>query len=147
VLGDAFEIAYLYAGTSTTSNLTSNTGAPSGTTASIVSFTLPGSATPLAPGPTPVNVTDPGTGKLAGALTVLPNGTFVFTAEADYSGKLTVVYTVGSSDGQRVNTTLELNVIPGLARCMGWCVLLHNRTHTHARTHTMTQKQAFSRPK
>ena len=118
-LGDAFEIVYLYANTSTTSNLTSNTGAPSGTTASIVSFTLPGAATPLAPGSTPVNVTDPGSGKLAGSLTVQPDGTFVFTAAADYSGKLAVLYTVGSSDGQRVNTTLELNVIPGLARRMG----------------------------
>ena len=127
-LGDAFEIVYLYAGTSTTSNLTSNTGAPSGTTASIVSFTLPGSSTPLAPGSMPVNVTDPSSGQLAGSLMVQPNGTFVFTAAADYSGNLTVLYTVGSSDGQRVNTTLELNVIPGLARRMG-CVL-----HTHIGT-------------
>ena len=135
-LNDAFEIAYLYANTSTTSNLTSNTGAPSGTAASIVSFTLPGSATPLAPGSTPVNVTDPSNGKLAGSLTLQPDGTFVFTAAADYSGKLTVLYTVGSSDGQRVNSTLELNVIPGLARRMEWCA-----------AHTLAHMQAFPCPK
>jgi hypothetical protein len=113
VLGDAREVAVLYSGTSVTSNLTSNTRAPNGT-ASITSFTLPGSVTPLAPGSTPVNVTDPSSGKLAGALAVLPNGTFVFAAEANFTGKFDVPYTVASSDGQSVNSTLTIDVWPPL---------------------------------
>jgi hypothetical protein len=115
VLTDASETRTLPAGSGPlTLNLLDNTVPPPGTTVSVTSFTLPGSSVVYTPGPTPVTVTDPLTGKVTGTIVVLPDGTATFTPAPGFSGPVPAIsYTVTSSDGQVSPGALDITVLPG----------------------------------
>ena len=115
VLLDASESQALVAGTGPlTVNVLDNTVVPPGTTASVTSFSLPGSSVVYPAGPTPVTVVDPVSGKVAGTVVVQPDGTVTFTPAAGYTGQVPAIsYTVTSSDGQVSPSALALTVLPG----------------------------------
>ena len=97
-----------------TLNLLENASPPNGTTASITSFTLPGSSVVYPAGPTPVTVTDPVSNTTTGTIVVLANGTTTFTPAPRFSGTVPLVsYTVASSDGQTDPSVLSITVTPG----------------------------------
>jgi hypothetical protein len=106
-------------------NLLSNSQAPTGTTTSITSFSLPGSSITYPAGPTPVPVYDPITNKLTGTIVVQPDGSVVFTPASGFSGQVpAITYTVESSDGQTSPGTVAIDIVPGdwhcsLAACIG----------------------------
>jgi hypothetical protein len=122
VLTDASETVAIPAGSGPlTLNLLDNTVPPPGTTVSITSFTLPGSSVVYTPGPTPVAVTDPVTGKVAGTIAVLPDGTATFAPASGFTGPVPAIsYTVTSSDGQVSPGALDITVLPGED---GFCLL------------------------
>jgi hypothetical protein len=115
-------------------NLLDNTVPPPGTTVSVTSFTLPGSSVVYTPGPTPVPVVDPITGRTTGTIALLPDGTATFTPAPGFTGQAPAIsYTVTSSDGQVSPSALEIIVLPGerdglrkawpaLTRALGWRV-------------------------
>lgn len=115
VLTDASETQSVPAGSGPlTLNLLDNTVPPPGTTASVTSFTLPGSSVVHTPGPTPVTVTDPVTGKVAGTIVVLAGGNATFTPAPGFTGPVPAIsYTVTSSDGQVSPGALDVTVLPG----------------------------------
>jgi hypothetical protein len=66
------------------------------------------------PGPTPVTVTDPITGKVTGTIVMLPDGTTTFTPAPGFTGPVPAIsYTVTSSDGQVSPSALDITVLPG----------------------------------
>ena len=94
-----------------TGNALAGAVVPAGTTASVTGVTLPGATSPIVPGGSPVAITDPSTGKVAGMLAVKPDGTFTFTPAPGYMGPVPVVtLTVSSSDGQSKDVPLSLTV-------------------------------------
>ena len=96
-----------------TLNVLGNAVIPAGTTASVTSFTLPGSSVVYAAGPTPVTVIDPVSGKTAGTVVVLPDGSVTFTAAKGFSGQVPAIsYTVASSDGQVSPGAVAVTVLP-----------------------------------
>jgi len=106
-------------------DLLDNTVPPPGTTVNVTSFTLPGSSMVYTPGPTPVTVVDPITGKTTGTIVVLPDGTATFTPAAGFSGRVpAITYTVTSSDGQVSPSALDITVLPGERSAHG---LLHEQ--------------------
>ena len=115
VLTDASETVTVPAGSGPlTLNLLDNTVPPPGTTVSVTSFSLPGSSVVYTPGPTPVTVTDPATGKVAGTIVVLPDGTATFAPASGFTGPVPAIsYTVTSSDGQVSPGALDITVLPG----------------------------------
>ena len=115
VLTDASETRTLPAGSGPlTLNLLDNTVPPPGTTVSVTAFTLPGSSVVYTPGPMPVTVADPITGKVAGTIVVLPDGTATFAPAPGFSGPVPAIsYTVTSSDGQVSPSALDITVLPG----------------------------------
>jgi hypothetical protein len=119
-LADGDEVRSTRAGTPVTLNLLDNAVAPTGTTTSIASFTLPGSAAVYNPGSTAVPVINPATGSATGTIVVLADGTATFTPAPGFSGTVpTVSYVVRSSDGQTDPSTLIITVVPGV--CVHGC--------------------------
>lgn len=115
LLDDKNESTTLAAGQTYASNLLNNTDAPLGTNVSITSFTLPGSSVAYTPGPNPVTVYDPNTGKVTGTVTVNPNGDVTFTPAPGFAGQVPPIsYTVDSSDGQVNPSVLDITVLPGM---------------------------------
>jgi CshA-type fibril repeat protein len=115
VLTDASESPAMVAGTGPLRlNVLDNADVPPGTTASVTSFSLPGSNVVYPAGPTPVAVTDPATGKTVGTVVVQPDGTVTFTPAAGFTGQAPAIsYTVESSDGQVSPGALAVTVLPG----------------------------------
>ena len=115
LLTDASESVTVPAGSGAVKlNVLDNTVEPAGTTANVTSFTLPGSSIVYPAGPTPVTVTDPATGKVAGTVVVQPNGDVTFTPAAGFTGQAPAIsYTVQSSDGQVSPGALAVTVLPG----------------------------------
>ena len=115
VLTDASETRTIPAGSGPlTVNLLDNTVPPPGTTVSVTSFTLPGSSVVYTPGPTPVPVVDPVTGRTTGTIVVQPDGTATFTPAVGFTGPVPAIsYTVTSSDGQVSPSALDITVLPG----------------------------------
>jgi hypothetical protein len=115
VLTDASETRTVPAGSGpVVVDLLANTVPPPGTTVSVTSFTLPGSSIVYTPGPTPVPVVDPTTGKVTGTIAVLPDGTATFLPAAGFTGQAPAIsYTVTSSDGQVSPSALAITVLPG----------------------------------
>jgi hypothetical protein len=114
VLTDASESPAIVAGSGPlTLDVLDNTVAPPGTTVSVTSFSLPGSSVVYTAGPTPVTVTDPVTGKVAGTVVVQANGTTTFTPASGFTGQVPAVsYTVTSSDGQVSPGALAVTILP-----------------------------------
>lgn len=99
-------------------NLLDNAAPPPGTTVSVTSFRLPGSTTAHPVGPTPVPVVDPVSGKSAGSVVVLRDGTATFTLAPGFTGPAPpVTYEVLSTDGQTSPGSFTVTVQPG-----GHCV-------------------------
>jgi hypothetical protein len=123
VLTDASESLTVPAGSGPVKlNVLDNTVAPPGTTVNVTGFSLPGSGVVYPTGPTPVTVTDPVTGKVAGTVVMLPDGTTTFTPAAGFTGQApAITYTVESSDGQVSPGALAVTVLPGAARLRWWC--------------------------
>jgi hypothetical protein len=97
-------------------NLLLNALPPVGTTASVTSFTLPGTTTIIPAGSSPVSIMDPATGMLTGTLAVQPNGTFTFTPATGYDGPVPPVsYVVTSSDGKTDASLLTITITPALS--------------------------------
>jgi hypothetical protein len=117
VLIDASESPGIVAGSGPlTLNVLDNAVPPPGTTVNVTSFSLPGSSVVYPAGTTPVTVTDPATGKVAGTVVVEPDGDVIFTPAAGYTGQVpAITYTVESSDGQVSPGALAVTVLPG------WC--------------------------
>jgi hypothetical protein len=115
VLTDASENLGLVAGTGPLkTNVLDNAVAPAGTTVNVTSFSLPGSSVVYPAGTTPVTVTDPITGKVAGTVVVEADGDVIFTPAAGYTGQVPAIsYTVESSDGQVSPGALAVTVLPG----------------------------------
>jgi CshA-type fibril repeat protein len=115
VLVDASESLGVTAGTGPlTTNVLDNAVVPPGTTATVTSFSLPGSSVLYPAGPTPVTVTDPVTGKVAGTIVVEPDGDIIFTPAPGFTGQAPAVsYTMTSSDGQVSSSALAVTVLPG----------------------------------
>ena len=108
---DGNESVTAYPSTPKTGSLLDNVFPPNGTTVSITAFKLPGSQTAIVPNGSPVNVVDPATGRLTGSLVVRPNGTYTFTPAPGFTGPVpTSPYTVTSSDGKAVDSTLDIVV-------------------------------------
>ena len=114
VLTDASESSTIVAGSGPLQlNVLDNTVVPPGTTATVTSFSLPGSSVVYPAGPTPVTVLDPVSGKVAGTVVVQPDGSVTFTAAAGYTGQVPAIsYTVTSSDGQVSPGALTVTVLP-----------------------------------
>ena len=115
LLTDASESITVPAGSGPVNlNVLDNVVLPAGTTANVTSFTLPGSSVVYPAGTTPVTVTDPVTGKVAGTVSVQPNGIATFTPAAGFTGQApAITYTVQSSDGQVSPGALAVTVLPG----------------------------------
>jgi hypothetical protein len=115
LLTDASESVTVTAGSGPVKvNVLDNTEEPAGTTATVTSFTLPGSAVVYPAGPTPVTVTDPVTGKVTGTVVVQPNADVTFTPAPGFTGQApAITYTVESSDGQVSPGALTVTVLPG----------------------------------
>lgn len=132
VLTDASESLTVPAGSGPVKlDVLDNTVAPPGTTVSVTGFSLPGSGVVYPTGPTPVTVTDPVTGKVAGTVVMLPDGTTTFTPASGFTGQApAITYTVESSDGQVSPGALAVTVLPGAARLRWWCPgLVHASGH------------------
>jgi CshA-type fibril repeat protein len=114
VLVDASENLAVTAGSGPlTTNVLDNAVVPPGTTATVTSFSLPGSSVVYPAGPTPVTVTDPVTGKVTGTVVVQPDGTVTFTPAPGFTGQAPAIsYTVESSDGQVSPGALTVTVLP-----------------------------------
>ena len=114
VLTDASESPAIVAGSGPLKlNVLDNTVAPAGTTVNVTSFSLPGSSVVYPAGPTPVTVTDPVTGKVAGTVAVMPDGSVTFTPASGFTGQVPAIsYTVESSDGQVSPGALAVTVLP-----------------------------------
>lgn len=90
-----------------------NVVAPPSTTVVVTGFKVPGFDSPITPGSAPVPVVELATGTVTGKLAVAPNGTYVFTPVAGYSGPVPpVAVSVASSDGQIKDVPLTINVNP-----------------------------------
>jgi hypothetical protein len=115
VLVDASENLAVTAGTGPlTTNVLDNAVVPPGTTATVTSFSLPGSSVVYPAGPTPVTVIDPVSGKVAGTVVVQPDGTVTFSPAPGFTGQAPAfLYTVESSDGQVSPGALSVTVLPG----------------------------------
>ena len=133
VLTDASESLTVPAGSGPVKlNVLDNTVAPPGTTVNVTGFSLPGSGVVYPTGPTPVTVTDPVTGKVAGTVVMLPDGTTTFTPAAGFTGQApAITYTVESSDGQVSPGALAVTVLPGAARLRWWCPGLVHASGLH----------------
>lgn len=93
-----------------TGNILDSVDKPAGTNATVTSFLVPGSSTPVVPGSGPVPVVDPVTGLVTGTLTVKPDGSYVFDPAPGFSGPVPPVQvTVTSSDGQ--STVVPLSIV------------------------------------
>jgi CshA-type fibril repeat protein len=114
LLVDASESPTIVAGSGPLKlNVLDNAVVPAGTTASVTSFSLPGSSVVYPAGPTPVTVSDPATGKVAGTVVVQPDGSVTFTPASGFTGQVPAVsYTVESSDGQVSPGALAVTVLP-----------------------------------
>lgn len=116
LLRDGNEDISVAAGATVRVDVLANALLPPSTTASVTSFTLPGASTVYAAGPTPVSVTDPLTGTLAGTVQVLANGSFTFTPAAAFVGQVPpITYVVTSSDGQTSPGSATICAQPGEA--------------------------------
>lgn len=110
-LTDGNESVSTPSGTPISGNLLNNDVLPVGTTDVVTAFSVPGVSEPFTPGPTPVPMTDPVTGKPIGNITVLPDGTFTFSPAPGYTGPAPpITYTVTASDGQVDQSTLNISV-------------------------------------
>jgi hypothetical protein len=77
-------------------------------------------------------VVDPATGRTAGTVVVLANGTATFTPATGFSGQAPpITYMVTSSDGQTSPGTLTVTLQPG-AQC---ACLLAGRGHACCASH------------
>lgn len=95
-------------------NVLDNAKLPAGTTVSVASFTLPGSATVYPAGPSPVTVKDPVSGQVTGTVALLPNGAATFTPAAGFTGQApAITYTAACSDGQTSPSVLSVLLQPG----------------------------------
>jgi hypothetical protein len=113
-LTDGNESATVAPGSTLTTDVLSNAVAPAGTIIGVSSFSLPGSTQVYMPGPTPVTVTNPATGAVAGTVVVQPDGTVTFTAARGYTDQVPpITYTVASSDGQTNVSVLSVTVQSG----------------------------------
>ena len=117
VLTDASESQAIVAGSGPLKlNVLDNTVVPAGTTATVTSFSLPGSSVVYPAGSTPVTVVDPVTGKVTGTVVVEPDGDVIFTPAPGFTGQApAIMYTVESSDGQVSPGALTVTVLPGEA--------------------------------
>ena len=93
-----------------TGNVLANANVPTGATASVTSFSVPGSSAEY-PAGTTATLTDPETGAVTGTVLVNPDGSYVFTPAPNYVGPVpTVTVSVSSSDGQSAQVPLSLSV-------------------------------------
>lgn len=108
-LVDGDEAAVSRGGQIISGSLLDNDVPPTGATTSVQSFTFGGVT--YTPGPTPVELFDPATGELSGALVILADGTYSFTPAPGFAGPVPAVnYTVASSDGQTNPSMLFVEV-------------------------------------
>jgi hypothetical protein len=114
LLTDASESRTITAGSGPLAlNMLDNAAPPPGTTLSVTSFSLPGSSIVYPAGPTPVTVTEPATGSVAGTVVLQPNGSTTFAPAAGYGGQVPAIsYTVTSSDGQVSPGALAVTILP-----------------------------------
>jgi hypothetical protein len=97
-----------------TGNVLDNADLPTGTTASVTGFSVPGTDS-IYPAGSTVPVVDPATGLVTGTMQVNPDGSYLFTPAPGYVGPVPpVTVTVASTDGQTVQVPLTVAVNPVL---------------------------------
>ena len=94
-----------------TGNALTGASIPAGATASVTSFLVPGSSTPIKAGSGPVPVVEPATGVVTGTMAVNPDGSYIFTPAPGYVGPVpSITLIVASTDGKSVQVALSVSV-------------------------------------